>query len=383
MIRTILALCSRDCGHEVMYCRLEQALVAFQARELSWDYLIQEAEKQGVASLLYKHIGSLDFKIPDNARRLLQSLYLRNRRSNTIRNKAVTEILNSYFLEKIDVLIVKGIALCNFMYSEIGLRPMRDIDLLVRKVDIVKAEKILFDLGYLPEEKHDIPDDYYHLVPMGKTIDGLPVSIELHHNLLPFHPQYPLWPLEKSYDTALELEINGTRARTLCLEDTLWYVYLHGFQAPLTYEPFRFMHVADIVSLVDKFLGVMNWQVVRKEVPTLLNILSRFHYLTPWQNNVLAQLKLDIRKQPDGTGLPYSGWPKRKLTTDKKKELLQLAKDTLWPSQWWMQIYYGHLRGTDYLKARLIDHPRMLWRWVKAYWHLNARNSKERVDKAN
>jgi hypothetical protein len=366
-----------------MYSRLRQTLVAFQARELSWDCLIQEAEKQGVASLLHKHICSLDFTIPDNARRLLQSLYLRNRRSNTIRNKAVTEILNSCHFEKIDVLIVKGIALCNFAYSEIGLRPMRDIDLLVKKVDIVKAENILFDLGYLPEEKHDIPDDYYHLVPMGKTIDGLPVSIELHHNLLPFHPQYPLWPLEKSYNTALELEINGARARTLCLEDTLWYVYLHGFQAPLTYEPFRFMHVADIVSLVEKFLDVMNWQVVQKEVPILLNVISRFHYLTPWQNKVVAQLKLDIRKQPDGTGLPYRGWPKHKLAKVKKKELFQLTKDTLWPSQWWMQIYYGHLRGTDYLKARFIDHPRMLWRWAKAYLYLYVRNSKESRSNVN
>ena len=368
MIRTILALCSRDIGHDVMFYRLRQSLVDFQNREISWNYLIHEAEKQGVAPLLYKHIKSLEFKIPSSARRLLQSLYLRNRRSNTIRNKAITEILNAYHLEKIDFLVVKGISLCNFTYSEIGLRPMRDVDLLVKKIDLVKAEKILYELGYLPEKTHDIPDGYYHLVPMIKTIHGLPVNIELHHNLLPFHPQYPLWPLEKSYNTARELTINGISFLTLCLEDTLRYVYLHGFQAPLTYEPFRFMHVADIVSLVDKFLSIINWQKVRNEAPTLINVISRFHYLTPWQKNVCEGLELDILEQPGGYGLPYKGWPQRKFGTVKKTELIPLIKDTLWPSQWWTQIYYGYLRGPDYLKARFIDHPRIIWRWAKAYW---------------
>ena len=379
MIRKILALCSRDFGHEVMYSQLDQALVAFQDRGFSWDYLIHEAEKQGVAPLLYKHISSLDFKIPDKARRLLQSLYLRNRRSNTIRNKVVAEILRAYEVERIDVLLVKGIALCNFAYSEIGLRPMRDIDLLVKKIDLPKAKKILSELGYRPALDHNIPNDYFHLVPMGKVIDGLPVNIELHHNLLPFHLQYPLWPLEKSYGTARELEINGTRARTLGLEDTLWYVYLHGFQAPLTYEPFRFMHVADIVNLVEKFLVLINWQEVCKEAPTFLNIISRFHYLTPWQKNVTQQLGLDVSDQPGGHGLPYRGWPLRKLKAVTKTDFISLAKDTLWPSQWWLQIYYGHLRGPDYLKARFIGHPRVVWRWAKTYWYAYVRNVKERI----
>ncbi len=202
--------------------------------------------------------------------------------------------------------------------------------------------------------------------------------IEVHHNLLPFHPQYPLWPLEKSYDSALEFDINGVTARTLCLEDTLWYVYLHGFQAPLTYEPFRFMHVADMVTLVEKFHEEIDWQVMQKEMPTLVNILSRFHFLTPWQKNISDQLKLDIRDQPGRAGLPYNGWPLRKIKEVKRTKLFNLALDTLWPTKWWTQVYYGHLRGRGYWKARFIDHPRMVWRWVKAYWFAYRQDVKKR-----
>ena len=360
-----------------MYAELTSACSAFLSQETSWEQIIHNAEQHGVASLLYKHLREVDVNIPKNARRLLQSLYLRNRRSNRSRNKAVIEIVNAYRLEGIEVLLVKGIALCNFVYSEIGLRPMRDLDLLVKKNDLEKAEEILLDLGYTRAQNHAIPADYYHLIPLERIIDGLPVSIELHHNLLPFHPQYPLWPLEKSYSTARKFEINGVMARTLSLEDTLLYVYLHGFQAPLTYEPYRLMHVADIVSLVEKYFETLNWQHIRKETPTLLNSISRFHYLTPWPESLSMALALDIRNQPWGIGLPFSGWPLQKLKTVKTPRIPVLLKNTLLPSQWWLQVYYGHLQGLAYWKTRCIDHPRTVWRWIKTYCLANYNRRKK------
>lgn len=375
-VETILALCARDHGHDNMYAELTSALASFPPTEDSWQRLVNSAEQHGISSLLYKHILEVDFEIPKAVGRILRSLYLRNRRSNNIRNRAVVEIVNAYRLEGIKVLLVKGIALCNFTYSEIGLRPMRDIDLLVNKNDLFKAEKILQDLGYKAAQKHNIPPDYYHLIPLEKIIGDLPVGIELHHNLLPFHPQYPLWPLEKSYYSARKIEINGLTARTLSLEDTLSYVFLHGFQAPLTYEPYRLIHVADIVCLVEKYLTELNWPHTFRETPTLLNSISRFHYLTPWPEHVATQLKFDTSKQPWGVGESFIGWPLNKLKTGSKSKLPLLAKNTFWPSQWWLQVYYGYLRGLGYWKARCFDHPRMIWQWAKAYRHAYLKNRK-------
>lgn len=359
-----------------MYSSLRSALSHYAGAKVSWNQLVLEAERQGVAPLLYKHVNAIDFALPDrNARRLLQSLFLRSRYANGIRNTAGSEILAAFQREDIAVLPVKGIALCHLAYSATELRPMRDIDLLVKKVDLAKAEQILLELGYRPDDVHDITTDYYHLVPLTRTIDGLPVSIELHHNLLPFHPLYPLWPLEKSYPTAMTFSINEHQARTLSLEDSLWYVYLHGFRAPLTYEEFRFVHVADIITIVERYLDRIDWRRVRSEFPQLLNILSRFHFLTPWQDQVVNRLGLPIGVRTDQPGMPYRGWPQRRLKTVKTIELAKLIKHTLWPSQWWVQVYYGHLLWSDYMKMRLIEHPRTLWRWFKVYWHSYFRNS--------
>jgi hypothetical protein len=378
-MQKILALCACDSGHEAMCVELANALTTFSFEKKSWEEMISRAEENGLSSLLYKHTKQMGCNIPNTSRRLLQSLYFRNRSSNISRNKAVVEIVKAYEQEGIDVMLIKGIALSNFVYEEIGSRPMRDIDLLVKKSDLKKAEKVLLDLAYTTTECSVIPDDYYHLIPLEKKIGGLPVSIELHHNLLPFSPQYPLWPLEKLYGTSLEIKIGATTARTLSLEDTLHYVYLHGFQAPLTYEPFRLIHVADIVSLVEKYFCDLDWSYIRKETPTLLNSISRFHFLTPWSKQVRTELRFDVKTQPWGVGASFSGWPLRKVKMVRSLHLPLLLKETFVPSRWWLEVYYGYLRGISYWKVRFFYHPRTIWRWGKVYCNACLKGRKKRI----
>lgn len=350
-----------------MYEALGSALSEFSTRELSWTRLLHDAEQQGIAPLLQKHLSKLGYPLPDGFRRNLRSLYLRNRQSNIIRNREVAELLGCYHQENIDTILVKGIALCNFVYSSSELRPMRDIDILVRKEHLSRAHDILIDLGYQPEKTDSVPDDYYHLVPLRKIIDGLPISIELHHNLLPLDQGYPLWPLDKSYFSARRIDVGDQHGSTLNLEESLWYIYLHGFRPPLTYEPFRFVHVADIVSLVEKYYTEIDWEKIRTEFPSIHTILSRFHYITPWKDHIIDGLKLDISNPPNKPGIGFHGWPQRRLKTVPNSELVLLLKETIFPSQWWVQIYYGQLQGLTYTKARYFDHPRAIWRWIKTY----------------
>jgi hypothetical protein len=265
------------------------------------------------------------------------------------------------------VLLVKGIALANSVYSVPELRPMRDIDLLVGKADLKKAQETLAGLGYRQQKDHDIPDDYYHLAPMIKQVEGLPITIELHHNLLPFQKQYPLWPIEKSSGSEKHITIHNQQACTLNLEDSLHYLYLHGLQAPLTYEEFRLINVADIISLVESQLANIDWGALRRVDPRFLDILSRFHFITPWKQEVIDSLHLDVNKIPDAAATPYKGWPRRRLKNVSLRQLPILARDTFWPSTWWVQIYYGRLSGPPYWKVRFFDHPRTIWRWCKTY----------------
>ena len=368
MIRTILALCARDVGVEVMHARLRAQMDAFARQCPAWDQLLIDAEEQGMAPLLHKHLGAAEVAAPSPVRLRLHSLYLRSRQANAIRNRAMAEILTAFRDQSLDVLLVKGIALANLVYSDPALRPMRDIDLLVRPDDAARAEAILFSLGYNHEEREDIPPDYYHLPPLVKTVEGLSLNIEIHRALFPSHPDYPQWPFEQLLARALPLTIEGIPARTHSLEDMLRHVYLHGFRPPLTYEPFRLIHVADVVTLVEGHCMAIDWPNLVAAMPQLPAVFSAFHWLTPWTETVQGRLTLETQTPPAHPGEPYQGWPLRRLKTVPLRGYPNLAVATLWPSHWWVQVYYGHARGPSYWRARLFEHPRTLWRWLKTYW---------------
>ena len=348
-----------------MYERLGRALLDYDRQDGSWEYLIHQAEHHGVAPLLHKHLSHVDLTLPNCCRRILGSLHQRTRLSNQIRIHCASDIINHFQRLNIDVLAIKGIALCNYVYDDPSWRSMRDIDLLIGPQDLDKAERCLVDCGYRQDRFHTIPEDYYHLPPLVKTVEQLPISVELHHQLLPLDGNYPLWPLEKSYDTAMTIAIGETETATLGLEDNLRYLYLHGLRAPLSYEPFRFVHIADLISLVERYSAKIDWRAAQEEFPQLFPVLSRLHFVTPWPDEILNRLGLDIGSEPKRSGEPYCGWPLVKFNDVSASLIPLLVKDTIWPPQWWTQIHYGRISGSGYFKVRLLEHPRSVWRWLK------------------
>ena len=367
MIRRIIALCSRDQCHEALGPLLKNYLALFDSNGGSWTNLIHEAENQGVTPLLYKCIISSGHAIPTQARRLLQSLYLRHKRSATIRNNTIAEILTVFQKNGIDCLLLKGIVLCNTVYREPGSRPMRDIDILFKKQDMHRVQKLLLGLGFCRVTHSAIGGNHHHLEPLVKAIEGLPIAIEVHKELLPGQLNDKRWSYENLNETSTVFSINGIEARTLSLEHTLNYLYLHGLRAPLSYEPFRLIHVADLVSFVELNHERINWGKLQSDFPSVYGVLSRLHFLTPWDPAVLNGLSLDTAEIPGGPGVPYRGWPLLPVKEVPVREWFTYLKNTIWPSQWWTQVYYGHIEGLDFYKARFFAHPQTLWRWAKAF----------------
>lgn len=367
MIRKILALCSRDQGHEEVYSLLRSYLAAFDSEQGSWDSLIFEAEKQGIAPLLYKHIVSSEYAVPSQARRLLQTLYLRNKRSNEIRNKIVAGILAKFKQNGITVILMKGIVLSNCVYKDYASRPMRDIDLLVDKRDVPLVQEVLGELGFYQEDHPDIGEDHHHLEPFVKKVDGLPISIEVHRELLPEEYNDPGWSFENLSSSLETFSFHDTKAQTLGLEKMLHYLYLHGLRSPLMYEPYRLIHVADLVSFVECNYEQIDWEQLAKSLPSVIDILSRLHYLTPWNRAVQDYLTFDLSHPPASPGIPYCGWPLRSPKEIPFSEMVQLFKDTMWPPQWWLQVYYGQIKNADYFSVRFFEHPRAIWRLIKTY----------------
>jgi hypothetical protein len=63
------------------------------------------------------------------------------------------------------------------------LRPMRDIDILVRAADVYRAYALLPKIGFTPPPgaHHGLGPDHDYLTAIKRFVDGFSVSLELHH----------------------------------------------------------------------------------------------------------------------------------------------------------------------------------------------------------
>ncbi len=157
---------------------------------VDWSWVLDKVLEYRIGLLAYANLQSLagkEYLVPD---RVIAQLRSANRRScvETITLFLKLEkILSVFFDQKIPVILLKGAALAPLVYRGIALRPMADLDLLIRRSDLSSAEGALCQLGYVPDEAYQSREWYeqhhHHLVPYVAR-DGS-ATVELHHHCVP------------------------------------------------------------------------------------------------------------------------------------------------------------------------------------------------------
>lgn len=121
-----------------------------------WTPLLAQMERERITPILHRTLGSVDV-LPTH---VLQST-ARSYRFTALRNllmlHALTTCLEKLAAEQIPVIVLKGAALAEVIYENIGLRPMSDVDLLVRPADVDPVRKLLEGLGYTRDRAETHP----------------------------------------------------------------------------------------------------------------------------------------------------------------------------------------------------------------------------------
>ena len=361
-VERILGLCARAQANPAMAC----CLVAETDLLPNWDHLLIRAEQHGLGPLAYLHLKQTDALVPQEVQRALKALFLRHRYANGMRQQVLIELLALLAAQGIPVLVLKGAALAFLVYPQPGLRCMRDIDLLVKSSDAQLVQKLLkregFDL-YQGKGLH-IPAEHHHLPVLARQAEGLTVCVEIHDDLFPKTRYYQSQPFEHLTGTAVEFQIGDTPVRTLGYEDMLWHIYRHAIGPPLLASPLRFIHIADLISLVEAKFEQIDWDRLIQCYPQVYRILPLLHFLTPWSQPVLNLLYCDVSKSPQQIGLDYQGWPRHPLKHRGKMLDWEVIKQTIAPPEWWQRLYYAAGDQDAWLWARYIRHPIHLAEWI-------------------
>jgi hypothetical protein len=333
-----------------------------QALQLTtWAEIIADAEEHGLNPLLYTSLRATAAPLLPKVKRELQSLYLRHRHANQVRAGVLAEILSDFQRADIEVLVLKGAALAHLIYPEPGLRPMRDIDLLVKKTDARHAQSLLAELGFdapLPRGS-TLPDK--HLLAAKLKTAGLSVSVEIHHNL--FSRGFPAsLEIETLTSPPLAFNLNGVTAYTLGYEDMLWHLCCHAIG--IIYQPLRLIWVADIVGFAKCFANEINWERIACQYPLVLSTLEQFHHLTPLSETLQQAASLNVGRIPKGIGQEFQGWPRYALAQQRPKSHWRIIQDSFWPSEWWLCLYYGLRSHSALVWYRWVRHPLRILGWI-------------------
>jgi hypothetical protein len=194
-----------------------------------WKYFTDTVIRNGLGPLAYRNFSYVEnySLLPEETISQFKQLYYLASSSNKELYDHFFHALNAFAEQGIEVVALKGIFLAETVYKDTGLRPMSDIDLLVKKEDAWKCVAILNKMGYASKEifKSAYAEKYSlrkHLPPM---ISGK-VSIELH---LQAHVEDPVYSvnIEDYWKNARKTMLAQTATLTLSPGDLLQYLCIH------------------------------------------------------------------------------------------------------------------------------------------------------------
>jgi len=229
--------------------------------QTDWENLLDASLWHGIKPLVYLRLKPLFWKatIPTSIQNDLRDACLHSARKNTLILHHAAKMLKALKAREIDVIGLKGIFLVENIYKNIAIRSFVDIDIMVRKVDLLTTISVLEELGYAMTTYFDFSDknlDIKHVPPIINP-DGLPV--EIHWTILEEDEPFTI-NAESLWARAVPAKVAGVNALALSPEDLILHLCLH-----LAYQHsfnLGLRGLYDIAEVLRHFEGQVNWRAL-------------------------------------------------------------------------------------------------------------------------
>jgi len=237
-----------------------------------WNLVIKLCEIDWLTPLLYHHLKSHnlleDGSLPADIAEKLKSDYYNNSLRNMLLIEECGKIFGILTEKKIDAMVLKGIFFAECFYKNIALRPVSDIDLLIKREKIGAVNDILVSLGYLSPANYS-PNltgaDYTHTNSLVYNKPGAYHFVHLHWHIINLS-----WPVD-SIAEAIKMDdiwhssekarIGETECLALAPHLDLIYMAHHGFS--------HFFRRAILATDIYEFLKTegkrLDWGLVASE----------------------------------------------------------------------------------------------------------------------
>ncbi|MBN2364464.1 nucleotidyltransferase family protein [candidate division WOR-3 bacterium] len=222
--------------------------------ERTWKTIVGLSAVHGVSgylSELLKETG--EGEISREIFRELTAAYAPLWRDSVAFSSVLGELQRVFKNEGIRFILLKGLHVAESVYGSLKKRPMQDIDLLVRKNDTEKADRLLRAMAK-PEKwnKTWIEKYHYHLgYDMTSFLENSKtrLKIELHWDILPKENPFTI-SLNDIWKNAVKEKIAGVEIEVMSLEYLLLFLCVHlSFQHGFCLKIIHLLDIAEIVCL--------------------------------------------------------------------------------------------------------------------------------------
>lgn len=245
-----LLLC---CARTQASADIVERMRALAAAELDWEYLFLLARRHAVIPLLYLQLAR---NCPDLIRGAKLKLhYQENYARNIILTEELCRLTKLFRDAGIESIPYKGPVLALFAYNNLAARRFVDLDVIVRKADVLRARDLLLAEGYTPT-KSLTPAQQELLL---RTQHNLQFARDNNRLLFELHWEVaPHWFASSVQENELwrnltPINVNGMQMKTLAADDLLFSLCVHGSRH--LWE--RLGWICDIAELVKRH--ELNW----------------------------------------------------------------------------------------------------------------------------
>ena len=306
-------------------CRTEKANLP-ELQNIDWNIFLEKARGEGISPLVFSRLPEIaaHYDIPKYVTGELKKDYYLSATKNTLIFEELGKVLGLFNQSKLQIIVMKGAALAETIYGNLALRPMSDVDLLVKKEDLHQVDELLKKLGYSPADRAvddvDFTSTYLTTLDYRNPVKNSP-SFHVHWHFV--NSTIP----NESYINHIKMDdIWQDAVRTNIADIETWVMAPHHLLIHLSEHALRVTHslnklsyFCDIDRAINYYGKGLDWDLLIQD--TLKFNLNKMVYTTLYFSAYFIKAKVPedvlLRLKPERFSIPEKIFM-RKIAENKR-----------------------------------------------------------------
>jgi len=266
--RLLLFCCRKETKERTKY-----EIVEAERDGLDWGIFLEKVRENGVSAVVYSRLNEIKEDCPNIPSKVFAELeedYYLNATKNTLIFKELGKALEAFKKSGLEVIVLKGAALAEEVYGNIALRPMSDVDLLVKEEDMAHADEQLKTLGYRPTDaavdEVDFSSTYLTTLDYRSPEENSP-SFHIHwhfvNSTIPNESYIRNIKMEDVWKDAENAKIAGVETLIMAPHHLLIHLSEHALR--VTHSLSKLSLLGDINEAVNFYQEQLDWSRLIKE----------------------------------------------------------------------------------------------------------------------